>query len=166
MHKRPIIHLEPSESDRKIDMAITIVTMLLIAIPTYYIYQLPDIIPSHFDMKGEVDGYGTKYYIWIMPIMGVIFYFGFKYLLKKPHIYNYPSPVTEENAEKLYRGGTSLMRYVLLFSQLTFLVITIAMIYSAFYPDENFLGPWFTIGIILLGVLTPIGLAYKMSDMT
>jgi len=166
MKKRPVIQIEPTNRDKNMDYLIWIITMLLISLPCFFILQLPDTIPIHFNFKGEIDGYGSKHLIWVVPIVGLVTHLGLKYLLKFPHTYNYLSSITDDNAERLYRGGQSMIRYTLLFTQLVFLLITIAIIYSATNTGENILGPWFTISILVGGIVAPIIMAYKFGQNT
>jgi len=164
--KRPVIKIEPSDRDQQIDFLTLIITLFLITLPCFFILQLPDTIPMHFDFKGNIDRYGSKHFIWILPIIGLVTHLSLKHLLKFPHTYNYITPVTEDNAERLYRSGQSIIRYTLLFTQIVFLLITIAIIYSAMNTGKNILGPWFTISILSGGIIVPIIMAYKLSQNT
>jgi len=74
-------------------------------------YQgLPDIIPSHFNMKGEVDGYGDKSTI-IIPLM---LHIGITLLLfwvgNHPEKHNYSITITEENKAAQYALSSRLTR--------------------------------------------------------
>ena len=74
-------------------------------------YQsLPDIIPSHFNFKGEVDGYGEKSTI-IIPLM---IHIGMTILLfwigNHPEKHNYSVTITEENQSAQYALSSRLMR--------------------------------------------------------
>jgi uncharacterized membrane protein len=74
-------------------------------------YQgLPDIIPSHFNMKGEVDGYGDKTTI-IIPLM---LHIGITLLLfwvgNHPEKHNYSITITEENKAAQYALSSRLTR--------------------------------------------------------
>ena len=164
MKDRPRIRIAPTSSDQKIDIIIIVMTILLVAIPLVYYFRLPDIIPVHFDGASNIDGFGPKVIIWVIPIIGLLTYFSLRYLMDKPHLYNYPTTVTQENAEGLYRSGVKMMRYLLLITQLTYLIIVGAVLYAALHPGKNILGPWFFISILLISVLAPIVMAYKMSN--
>jgi uncharacterized membrane protein len=60
-----------------------VVALLLVAISAgaaaWISPQLPDRIPTHWNIRGEVDGYGGKWTLYLMPIMTtgmlVLFYF-------------------------------------------------------------------------------------------
>ena len=123
MKDRPRIRIESTSSDQKIDIIIIVMTILLVAIPLVYYFRLPDIIPIHFDGASNVDGYGSKVIIWVIPIIGLLTYFPLRYLMDKPHLFNYPTTVTQENAEGLYRSGVKMTRYFLLITQLTYCLL-------------------------------------------
>jgi len=61
--------------------------------------ELPAQIPIHFNGRGEVDGYGPKVMLWLLPVvnLGV---FGLMSLIPKTpfSMFNYPVTITEENA--------------------------------------------------------------------
>ena len=74
-------------------------------------YQsLPDIIPSHFNFKGEVDAYGDKSTI-IIPLM---LHIGTTLLLfwvgNHPEKHNYSVTITEENKAAQYALSSRLTR--------------------------------------------------------
>jgi uncharacterized membrane protein len=74
-------------------------------------YQgLPDIIPSHFNINGEVDAYGDKSTI-IIPLM---IHIGVTFLLfwigNHPEKHNYSVTITEENKSVQYALSSRLMR--------------------------------------------------------
>jgi len=66
---------------------------------------LPEIIPTHFVADGQADGFGLKWTILTLPLMGLLFYIGLTVLGRYPHKFNYPVTITLNNAEKLYRSG-------------------------------------------------------------
>ncbi len=100
----------------------------LILLPLYYFNDLPNKVPKHFNVFGQPDSYGNKVMIWVIPIIALLLYIGMTILNKYPHIFNYPTKVTNENAEKLYKIATKSIRFlkvviVVLFSYLNFRII-------------------------------------------
>lgn len=61
-----------------------------------HIKKIPNKIPIHFDSNGIADGYGNKYLLFILPVLGTFLYYfffspdGFSY---------YPVKITPENQE-------------------------------------------------------------------
>ena len=61
----------------------SIIWPLLILPIVYIIYvwgQLPDRIPIHFDLQGEANGWGSKYTIFLLPLMNIGIYLLFLFL--------------------------------------------------------------------------------------
>lgn len=52
-----------------------ITSLLFILLPFFYLASvyssLPDMIPIHFDWKGDPDGWGPKYILWFLPTIGI-----------------------------------------------------------------------------------------------
>jgi uncharacterized membrane protein len=96
---------------KKINGFLPILFLIANAILVTICYQdLPDIIPSHFNIKGEVDGYGDKSTI-IIPLM---IHIGITLLLSwignHPEKHNYSVTITEENKAAQYALSSRLMR--------------------------------------------------------
>jgi uncharacterized membrane protein len=74
-------------------------------------YQgLPDIIPSHFNIKGEVDGYGDKSTIIIPLMIHIVITFLLSWVGNHPEKHNYSITITEENKSAQYALSSRLMR--------------------------------------------------------
>ena len=86
MKKRPIIKLESTPTERKLDFAALVLTLLLLVLPLIFYTRLPDRIPSHFDSSGDIDGYGSKHMLWILIAIGVMTFALFRYLLKSAKV--------------------------------------------------------------------------------
>ncbi|SFJ05978.1 MULTISPECIES: DUF1648 domain-containing protein [unclassified Bacillus (in: firmicutes)] len=86
--------------------------------------SLPHVIPTHFGFDGEADGFGGKGNIFIHPTVGLGFYILFHVLSRFPHLFNYPSHVTEEQKQQLYIHSRTLLGW------LQFEIITFG-VYSA-----------------------------------
>ena len=61
-------------------------------------FELPEIIPTHYNEAGEADSYGDKLNILALPIISTLLFIGLTILNKRPHLFNYPSEITKENA--------------------------------------------------------------------
>lgn len=72
--------------------------------------KAPDIVPTHFDFNGEVDGYGSKNTLFISLPITVIMYIGLAILAKYPEIYNYAIEITPRNKERQYSMATTFIR--------------------------------------------------------
>ncbi len=110
--ERPKIKIKPGTIDYILEIiGLTGVICLMFA-PLYYFNDLPDKIPTHFNALGRVDSYGNKSFVWLLPSIGLILYIGLTILNKYPHIFNYPTRITNENVERLYKIGSRTIRFV------------------------------------------------------
>ncbi|NRA94553.1 MAG: DUF1648 domain-containing protein [Psychroserpens sp.] len=150
--KRPKIEVPLESIDIIIDM-ISVVILLGMCIYTAMNYtELPDTIPSHFNAKGEVDGYSDKYMLWFVPAISLVLFIGLILINKYPHMHNYMVNITEENALKNYRFSTRIVRFTNLFVMLTFGVVVYSIVQAA-QGNAIKLGDWvlpFIIGFSLI----------------
>lgn len=115
---------------------------------------LPAEVPVHFNAVGEVDRWGSKIELLILPVLGV-FVAGLMHLFEKyPETHNYPERIKEENAEEFYLISRKIMNQLkniclIIFALISFESITIALGW------ENQLGIWL-IPIIIGSVAIPI----------
>ena len=123
----------------------------MIGLPIFYYNQLPDLIPQHFDINGEPDAFNKKSMIWVLVAIGVLTYLGMAWLLKKPHLFNFPQQVTEENAERLYKSATRMIRILNTLIACLFAYITYGIIHTAL-GHQNGLGSYL-LPIILIATL-------------
>ncbi|WP_307992140.1 DUF1648 domain-containing protein [uncultured Clostridium sp.] len=91
---------------KKINVIIDVISAILMIIMiagTFLIWKnAPDIVPTHFNFKGEVDNYGSKDTIFLLLIIAAVCYGGMAVLSKYPQIYNYCVEITSRNKEKQY----------------------------------------------------------------
>ncbi|MFC5928438.1 DUF1648 domain-containing protein [Cryobacterium melibiosiphilum] len=106
---------------------------------------LPEQIPTHFGASGQADAWGPRSSVW--PLLGVwlLVQALLAFLSTWPRMFNYPVPVTEANAQRLYRDGEGLM---------VFMGVSVAIIFT---------------GLVLLSVGAPgfplvgVGLAFLLA---
>ncbi|WP_299339371.1 DUF1648 domain-containing protein [uncultured Psychroserpens sp.] len=152
---RPRIAVPLEPMDIVVDL-LSVTLLVLMIIYTLISYsELPEIIPSHFNGKGEVDGHSNKLFLWMLPAFGLITFIGLFILNKYPHLHNYMVNITEENALKNYRFSTRILRFTNLFVILIFAFINYAIIESA--NGSHFkLGSWFMPTVIGISVILPV----------
>ena len=132
METRPKIRLELSPTDQFLEIAGWFALATLVWLTVLSFFQLPDTIPTHFDVKGAVDSYGDKSNILTLPIVGAMMFVGLTVLNQYPHIFNYPTEITAENAARQYTNATRMIRYlklavILLFTFLVFKTSRVAI---------------------------------------
>ena len=112
---QPKIALEMGPADWLLEGVASTGLVLVLILPAVYYAELPDTIPTHFNARGEADGFGSKATLWLMPGLGLILYLMMTILARYPHIFNYTVQITPENAERQYRMATRLVRLLKVF---------------------------------------------------
>lgn len=82
--------------------------------------KIPDIVPTHFNFNGKADAFGGKARIFTLPSIATILFLGMTILNKFPHIFNYPTEITNDNALRQYKSATRMIRFLKLIIVLIF----------------------------------------------
>jgi len=148
--ERPVIRdLERSGVDVTLEVLAFLGVIFLVGIATYYYPRLPASIPQHFDFRGDPDGWGGKSVLLIMPILGVLLFTLLSVLSRFPHMFNYPWPITENNARRQYAISRQMLSAVKLVLVATFSYITWSIISTA-------LGMGNGLGLSFMMIETPL----------
>ncbi len=144
---------------KHIDIAVELLSIALLLLMWLYIiteyHNLPDIIASHFNVKGQPDDYANKGFLWFIPTIGTVLYVALLYLNRYPHKHNYTVNITPENAFKHYQFSTRVLRTVNFLCLLLFAYITYAIIKSA-KNGQSELGFAFIYIVIGISILLPV----------
>jgi len=62
---------------------------------------LPDRIPTHFDLAGKPNGWGSPSSLLLLPVLALVLYLGMTLVSRFPSTFNYPVRVTAENRPRL-----------------------------------------------------------------
>jgi uncharacterized membrane protein len=116
--------------------------------------NLPDTIPTHFNAAGEADGFGRKASIVSLPVVASLLYIGLTLLNRVPHSFNFPTPVTQDNALPQYTNATRMIRFLKLILVLVFAGISYQTIQQANGTGEG-LGLWF-LPLTLVLIFVPL----------
>ena len=116
--------------------------------------NLPDTIPTHFNAAGEADGFGRKASIVSLPVVASLLYIGLTLLNRVPHMFNFPTPVTQDNALRQYTNATRMIRFLKLILVLVFAGISYQTIQQASGTGEG-LGLWF-LPLTLVLIFVPL----------
>ena len=155
-NERPKIKVPLETLDIIIELLNITLLLLLIGYTTMNYLELPETIATHFNAKGEADGFADKSTIWLLTGIALFIYVMMIVINKFPHLHNYMVNITEENALKNYRLSTRLIRFVNLFCLILFALITYEIIESAKGNEFNILGiPFliFTLIVPLIGIV-------------
>jgi uncharacterized membrane protein len=147
-------NIEKQKTDYYLEaLAITILVITwMISIRGYL--SLPQTIPTHFNDKGVVDGYGNKFSILILP-----FVYSFVFLLLTivnnfPKSFNYPVKITEQNAAFQQRLICRFIRALKVSCGIAILFLNWVIITSAQKNSLPF-GDWFIV-LVILPIILPI----------
>lgn len=149
MEKRPKIAIELTITDQIGEWLGWILLFASWILAAYAYVVLPETIPTHFNMTGEPDGYGSKISLVLLPLLSTVTFVGMTFLNRKPEIFNYPAKITPDNAAFHYRNATRMIRWLKLSIVLIFLMILVAMYASALIGESQFV-KWLVPAILLL----------------
>ncbi|MHC0036224.1 DUF1648 domain-containing protein [Pseudoneobacillus sp. C159] len=111
--------------------------------------SLPDKVPGHYNALGEVDRWGSKWELIILPIIAAFILLVTQILEKFPEVHNYPQRLNESNAERFYLASRKLINQVkniciIIFSFILFESVSIALEWGGGF------GKWF-LPLIIIG---------------
>lgn len=135
-YSRPILSI-PRTPYETLLVALTVLGIVAVLIITVWGWLvLPTTIPTHFSISGTPDSYGGKGGLLVMPIFSICLAALLTFVSRFPHTYNYPWPITAENAPRQYYLARLLMRWlaldiVLMMCILQWLIIQAAQSNSA-----------------------------------
>lgn len=155
MAKQPIINLRPTPLDRCLDAISFLLLLALLGTTLYYYKLLPETIPTHFNASGEPDAFGDKSSIFLFAGIAVLIYVVLYIYKGKPHLYNYPTTITEDNAPEYYSKASKMMRFLNLVNILIFFYLQYQTIQTALGSSDG-LGSYFlviTLAVSLLPLL-------------
>ncbi len=118
---RPKIDIKLQPKDKYMEYLGLLLIFSVWVLFLYFWFSLPDIVPMHFDFKGNIDRWGNKNELILLPIITSVLYIGMTIINKFPHKFNFPSEITAENVEKQYILATRFIRS---------LKITIALMFN------------------------------------
>ena len=166
METRPKIKLTLSPFDKKLELASKLLFVVMWVLTFYIFFKSPTTIPTHFNVSGQADDFGNKLTLLILPILATVIYFGLTQLNKYPHIFNYMTKITADNAQKQYTIATRLLRFLKLAILLIFSLI-ILFTYLTTIGVTNGLGFWFlpvTVGLLLIPTIISIVQSFKKTN--
>lgn len=109
---RPILHLPRTKIEIIMDIIGTTLFWGAILLIVINWGKIPESIPAHFNIEGDVDRWGSKYEFIILPVIGLFLNVIMSLLEKAPHMHNYPNRINESNAEQFYLHSRKLLNVV------------------------------------------------------
>ena len=117
-----------SQFEKVADYFSVVLLVLLFIYTAKNFSVMPETVPTHFNIKGQADGWGSKWFIWFLPFVGV-FTYGILLLAEKlPQFMNYPIKITEENAQRQFLLARMFLKTLKLALVLMFCLIQYAII--------------------------------------
>lgn len=154
MQERPKLIVPLTSADKFLE-GLVVVGLITLWIFTIYIYpKLPEAIPIHFNLKGEVDGYGPRIMAWLAPIVSFVLFGVRTFLNQHPHQFNYSMKITPENALRQYTLATRMIR-VLKWCLIVIFILLQGALWQASQDNNPRLSPLF-LPIVLAMTLLPI----------
>ena len=152
--ERPKITPIPTSTDKLVEVLGWIILLALWGWTITHYSSLPETIPTHFNAAGEADGFGSKASVIGLPVIASVLFIGLTLLNRYPHIFNYPTAITQDNALKQYTLATRMLRYLKLVLVLVFGGIEFMTIQNATGKAAG-LGVWF-LPLTLILVFLPL----------
>ena len=130
MYEKPKIMLQLSPIDKIIEIFGWISVIGIWCFTWIHFYELPKIIPIHYNALGSIDKLGDKTNIFALPVISTLLFVGLTILNKFPQVFNYHCEITKENALYQYMNATRMLRVLKLVIVLIFGAIVILTIES------------------------------------
>ena len=150
---RPKIHIPKSTAEKIADIIGYAALLLMFCVIALSWPSLPVEIPAHFGASGEVDRWGSKYELLILPGIALFLHIFLLVFEKFPETHNYPTRFNEENAAIFYLNSRETLNYMRNIINILF-AYTVWMTVSIAKGAEAHLGwPFFAILALLFIVL-------------
>ena len=155
MEERPKIKLELTTADKTFEIIGWLLVFSIWGFTVKNYANLPETIPLHYNLAGQVDGFGGKATILTLPVIATVLFVGLTFLNKFPHILNYPTNITQHNALSQYTNATRTIRYLKFIVVVIFGLIAFETIQNG-NGEANGIGIWFlplTLGLIFIPLI-------------
>ena len=86
-----------------------------------------EIIPLHINIHGEVDNYGSKWELFILPAIALLIYLLMWWLERNPQLYNFPNSKKHRRKEQ-EKIGVELISWLKVITVLMLVLIEILLI--------------------------------------
>lgn len=151
---RPILKLPKTKFEKIWDYIGFGIFMLSILYIFIMWGKIPEEVPGHFNGAGEVDRWGSKIELFILPFIGVFLWILLSLLEKAPHMHNYPARLNENNVKAFYLNSRKSLNEIKNLCLIIFAVISFQMVRIAIGEIETI--GWWLLPIVLIGTAIPI----------
>lgn len=151
---RPVLKIPKTKTELVWDILGGTIFLGAIIFLIFYWGQIPDQVPGHYNAAGEVDRWGSKFELFILPIIGLFLWFTLVILERFPHVHNYPERLNESNAEAFYLNSRKLLNSIKNLCLIMFAYLLVQSIRVALGWTDS-LGMWF-LPVLLAATFIPI----------
>lgn len=151
---RPRVPLRFGGFDHALAVAAALLLALFLIVAAGW-RALPERVPIHFGFDGKADAWGNRSSSLLLPLLAVLLYGFLTALSRFPHAFNYPVPITPENAETQYRLAVRLLLVLKTALIAVFFAIYIGVSTTAAGVQRG-LSSWF-LPVALFCLVCPIG---------
>lgn len=146
--ERPRLDIPRSGLEIFLDLASLIGLLAMVFIAAYYWGRLPDVIPVHYALNGQPDGWGSPNSILVFVLIGLATASVLYILTFFPQTYNYPVKITSTNVEVQYRLARTLLRAMTAAILMLFSYMEWQMIHDAMQSSSS-VKPHFALELIV-----------------
>lgn len=119
-----------------------------LALTAWYYGRLPDEIPVHWNTAGEINGYGPKAILWLLPVLNVLLCYGMGWISRAPRSsFNYPVDITPENEATQRALSLGLVAGIRAVASVLLFYLTYATVESAL-SGENRMQTWLILALL------------------
>lgn len=141
MKERPELKIKLTIADKIFEFVGWLLVVFVWGLSLINYSNLPNSIATHYNYAGKADAFGGKASILLLPFVATVLFTGLTFINKFPHIFNYPTNITKDNALRQYTNATRLIRYLKLIIVLIFGLILYQTIRLA-NGQTGILGAW------------------------
>lgn len=131
---------------------------LLFLVTAWAVYgpsPLPDRIPTHFNLAGHPDGWGSAAFLVFVPFVALLLYIFISLVARYPSLAHYPVEVTSENRSRLEHLALGMMAWLKVEMVGIFACLQITLIQAAHHPDDvvSLLAVWALLAAVIITVI-------------
>ena len=121
---RPKLDLPITKGEIALEILSVLPIVLTLAVILINWQVLPDVVPSHFDLAGQANGWSNKSVLWLLFSISLGTSIALSIMCRFPHTFNYPFAITETNATRQYMLARKFLR-LLKFELVMLLFVTV-----------------------------------------
>jgi len=141
VRNRPIIALPEAKAGRLLDLATLLTVGASVAILASCWNRLPELVVSHFNGSGQVNGYLPKIFLWALIGFNIFIIVVFSVVSRFQHYFNFAVKITPENALRQYQLINLFMHVLGVELSLIFLFVIHTCVNATLNPGEGLSTP-------------------------